>query len=95
MGKIIKKYIGSLMAMGGVLLIAYWFIASSMAEEEVNLLLGAVYIFIGLLLSVFGWHIWRSNRETKKKDSGWVCEECGNKIDKNDRFCSKCGIEFE
>ena len=95
MGKIIKKYIGSLMAMGGVLLIAYWFIASSMAEEEVNLLLGAVYIFIGLLLSVFGWHIWRSNREAKKKSPEWVCEECGNEIHKNDKFCSKCGIEFE
>jgi len=95
MGKSIKKFLGFWMTIGGILITGYWFIASSMADEDPSLLLGAAYTFIGLLLAMFGWHIWRSNRESKKKDPGWVCEECGNKIDKNDKFCSKCGIEFD
>ena len=95
MVKMLKRYLGFLMAIGGILLVAYWFIASSMADEDPNLLLGAAYTFIGLILAMFGWHIWRSNREARKKDAGWVCEECGNKISEKDRFCSKCGTEFE
>jgi Na+-driven multidrug efflux pump len=95
MGKSTKSFLGSLMSMGGVLLIAYWFIASYMAEEEVNLLLGAAYTFTGLILTLFGWHIWRSNREATEKGTGWVCGECGNKVYKNDKFCSKCGSEFK
>jgi len=95
MGKSIKRFLGFWMTIIGALLIAYWFISSFMAEEEINLLLGAAYTFIGLILTVFGWHMWRSNREAKKKSPEWVCEECGNEIHKNDKFCSKCGIEFE
>ena len=95
MGRSIKRFLGFWMTIIGALLIAYWFISSFMAEEEINLLLGAAYTFIGLILTVFGWHMWRSNREAKKKSPEWVCEECGNEIHKNDKFCSKCGIEFE
>ena len=95
MGRSIKRFLSFWMAIGGVLLISYWFVTSSMAEEEVNMLLGAAYTFIGLLMTVFGWSMWRSNREAKKKSIEWACEECGNEIHKNDKFCSKCGIEFE
>ncbi len=30
-----------------------------------------------------------------KEDSAWVCPECGVTIRENDKFCPKCGIEFE
>jgi len=95
MGKSIKRFLGFWLAIGGVLLITWWFVSSFMAEEEINLLLGAAFTFTGLILAVFGWHMWRSNIEAKKKNNVWFCEECGNKINKDDKFCSKCGIEFE
>ena len=95
MGKSIRRFLGFWMAIGGVLIVSYWFVTSSMAEEEVNMLLGAAYVFIGLILAVFGWHMWRSNIEARKKDAGWTCDECGNKISEKDKFCAKCGTEFE
>ncbi len=94
MVKTIKRSLGFLMAMGGILLITWWFISSFMAEEP-DLLIGVGCTILGLLMTVFGWHIWRSNIEARKKDAGWVCEECGNKINENDKYCSKCGTEFE
>jgi cadmium resistance protein CadD (predicted permease) len=90
----IKRFLGFWTALGGVLLIVWWFVSSFMAEE-VNLLMGVASTIIGLPMAVFGWHIWKSNIEAKKKDEEWACEECGNKIHKNDKFCSKCGTEFE
>lgn len=96
MVKLIKRYLGALMVIGGVLLIAWWFISSFMAEaEDINLLIGVAYTFIGLLLSMFGWHMWRSNMKADEKGTGWICGECGNRVRKNDKFCSKCGAEFK
>ncbi len=94
MVKTIKRYLGLLMVIGGVLLITWWFVSSFMAEE-VNLLMGVASTIIGLPMTAFGWHMWRSNIEAKKGDKGWVCGECGNKVYKNDKFCSKCGSEFD
>ena len=95
MVKLLKRYMGFLMTIAGFLLSAYWFVSSLMAEEEPNLLLGAAYTFIGMIIAVFGWHMWRGNKEAIKRDSVWTCDECGNRISEKDRFCSKCGIEFE
>ena len=94
MGRSIIRSLGFWMVIVGVLLIIGWFIASFIADEP-DLLMGAGCTIIGLPMTVFGWSMWRSNREAKKKSADWACEECGNEIHKNDKFCSKCGIEFE
>ena len=94
MGRRIKRFLGFWMVILGVLLITGWFVASFIAEEP-DLLMGVACTIIGLPMTVFGWSMWRGNREVKEKSTAWTCEECGNKIRKDDKFCSKCGIEFE
>lgn len=94
MGRSIKSFLGFWMLIFGILLIAGWFIASFISNEP-DLLIGTGCVFLGLLMTVFGWSMWRGNIEVKKKSPGWVCEECGNEIHKNDKYYSKCGIEFD
>ena len=94
MGRKIKRFLGFWLFILGVLLIVGWFISSFMAKEP-DLFMGAGFTLLGLPMTVFGWSIWRSSREAKKKDTEWACDECGGEIRKKDKFCSKCGVEFE
>lgn len=94
MGRKIKRFLGFWLFILGVLLIAGWFISSFMAKEP-DLFMGAGFTLLGLPMTVLGWSMWRSSREAKKKDIEWACDECGGEIRKKDKFCSKCGVEFE
>jgi len=45
--------------------------------------------FFGMAISLF------DSEKKKKPEKTYECEECGQKIGKNDRFCAGCGTEFE
>ena len=53
-------------------------------------IIGAIIgAFIG---TAFGLH---RTIEEKPADTSLPCEECGSKVKENDKYCPKCGVEFE
>jgi hypothetical protein len=53
-------------------------------------IIGAIIgAFIG---TAFGLH---RTIEKKPTDTSVSCEECGGEVKENDKYCPKCGIEFE
>lgn len=66
----------------------------------------AVDFVIGLVLSLFGWYIYQpiieerkikvlENQNTSIDQHMGFCPKCGKERKGNDRFCQKCGHEYE
>ena len=81
-----------------------WAIIGALVFAMVTLILNTLELepilqtaIIGVIIGAFIGTAFGLHRTIEKKpaDTSLSCEECGSKVKENDKYCPKCGIEFE